>query len=169
MKRSCFFYLMLLVVSICAGCAVFVKEPRISIDSTNIIGIDTSGVDIEFFVAVDNPNSFDLALQGYTFDLQLMTLPFSSGGSRMKFVFPAGQQSHMRLPLRVKYADLIEVIKRRPDLDKIPYRVDAGLNLETPLGELLIPVKKTDVISIPESYRPSTYLKRFIKPLRELL
>lgn len=169
MKRARLISLMLLVVSICAGCTAFVKEPRISIDSTNIVGIDTSGVDFELFVAVDNPNSFDLALQGYTFDLQLMTLPFSSGGSRMKFVFPARQQSYMRLPLRVKYADLIEVIKRRPDLDKIPYQVDAGLNLDTPLGELLIPVKKTDVISIPESYRPNAYFMRFLKPLKELL
>ena len=168
MIKICFYHLLLLIMLTCAGCAAFVQEPRISISSTDIIGIDTSGVDIEFLVSVENPNSFDLAMQSYTFDLQVMTLPFSRGGSQMKFVFPAGQQSQMRLPVRVTYGDLFEVLKRCPDLDRIPYHVEARLNIETPLGELLLPVNKTDVISVPESYRPDTYLKRFMKSLGEI-
>jgi LEA14-like dessication related protein len=119
-------------------------------------------------MAVENPNSFDLALQGYTFDFQVMALPFSHGDSQIKFVFPAGKQSHVRLPMRVSYGDLIKVIKRHPDLDKIPCQLDASLDIETPVGKLLIPVKKSDVISVPESYRPSTYLRHFMPHLMEL-
>lgn len=167
MIKVCLYQLLVLLLLTCAGCAVFVKEPRVSINSANIIGIDTSGLDLEFLMAVDNPNRFDLALQSYTFDLQVMTLPFSSGGSPVKHVFPAGKQSLVRLPMRIPYGNLIEIVKRRPDLDKIPYRVDARLNLETPLGELMLPVNKSDLISVPQSYRPGAYLKRFIQPLME--
>lgn len=167
MIKNSFYHLLLLLLLTCAGCAAFVQEPRVSINSANIIGIDTSGLDLEFLMAVDNPNQFDLALQSYTFDLQVMTLPFSSGGSPLKHVFPAGKQSLVRLPMRIPYGNLIEIIKRRPELDKIPYQVDARLNLDTPLGALMLPVKKSDLISVPESYRPGTYIKRFIQPLLE--
>lgn len=168
MNKARYYALLFLIALICAGCTAFVQEPRVSISSTNIVGIDTSGLDLEFLVAVDNPNRFDLALQGYTFDLQILALPFARGGSPLKSVFPAGKQSHMRLPMRISYGDLIEIIKRRPDLDKIPYQVDARLNIETPVGEMILPVNRTDLISIPESYRPSSYLKRFMQPLLEL-
>lgn len=167
MIKNSLYQLLVLILLICAGCAAFVQEPRVSINSTNIIGVDTSGLDLEFLLAVDNPNQFDLALESYTFDLQVMALPFSSGGGPFKYVFPAGRQSLVRLPMRIPYGNLIEIIKRRPELDKIPYQVDARLNLDTPLGSLILPVKKSDLISVPESYRPDTYLKRFMQPLLE--
>ena len=168
MNRACFYSLLIFIALSCAGCTAFVQEPRISVSSTSITGIDTSGIEFEFLMAVENPNPFDLVLQGYTFDLQVMSLPFSRGGSPLKHVFPAGKQSRMQLPMRISYGDLIEIIKRQPDLDKIPYQMDARLNIETPAGELILPVKKTDLISVPESYRPGAYLKRFLQPLLEL-
>lgn len=168
MSKTCFYSLLIFIALTCAGCTTLVQEPRISISSTNITGIDTSGIELEFSLNVENPNPFDLALQGYTFDLQVMSLPFSRGGSPLKHVFPAGKQSRMQLPMRISYGDLIEIIKRRPGLDNIPYQMDARLNIETPVGELILPVKKADQVSVPESYRPDTYLKRFLQPLLEL-
>jgi LEA14-like dessication related protein len=159
---------LLLILVACGGCASLVKEPGVKVESTNLIGVDTSGVDLELFLAVENPNSFDLSLLGYTFDLQVMTLPLTAGGSQVKVALPAGKLSHMRLPMRMKYTDIIEVIKRRPDLAKIPYQVTARLNVETPVGELIVPVNKTDTISIPEQYRPAGYLKRILQPLKDL-
>lgn len=168
MNKSLYFCLLMMIALTCAGCTTFVQKPRISVSSTSITGIDTSGIELEFSLAVDNPNRFDLALQGYTFDLQVMSLPFSHGGSPRKHVFPAGTQSRMQLPMRIAYTDLIEIIKRRPGLDNIPYQMNARLNIETPAGEITLPVTKTDQISVPESYRPNTYLKRFLQPLLEL-
>lgn len=168
MNKACFYSLLIVIALTCAGCATLVQEPRISVSSTSITGIDTSGIELEFSLEVENPNPFDLALQGYTFDLQIHSLPFSRGGSPLKHVFPAGKQSRMQLPMRVSYGDLIEIIKRQPDLDKIPYQMDASLNIETPAGDMMLPVKKADQISVPESYRPGAYLKRFLQPLLEL-
>lgn len=151
-----------------AGCAVLVQDPIVKINSTNLAGIDSAGVDVEFLIGIENPNPFDLELLNYTFDLQVMTLPFSHGESKLKSLFPSGQIANVRLPIRIKYSDMIEIIKRRPDLDKIPYSLNARLNVKTPVGEISVPVERNDSVSVPEVYRPGTYLKHFMQQLQEL-
>ena len=55
----------------------------------------------------------------------------------------------MRLPVRLKFTDLLEIIKRADDPDKIPYQLNTTLHLRTPLGEMSVPVEKSAVLSIP--------------------
>ena len=152
-----------------SGCASLVKAPQVTVRSTNIVSVDTSGFDIELLIGVENKNSFDVSLLGYTYDLQVMAVPFSSGGLQKGALFPAGQTVDIRLPFRVHHSDLLGILKRRPDLDRVPYSVDARLNLDTPVGELTIPLKKSDTVSVPAAYRPGTYFKRLLQPLKELL
>jgi len=152
-----------------SGCAALVKEPHVVLRSTNIVSVDTAGFDIELLIGVENPNYFDVSLQSYTYDLQVMSVPFSSGGLQKGFLFPSGRQVDIRLPFRVHHADLLGIFKRRPDPDRIPYSVDARLNLITPFGDLVIPVKKSDTFSVPVAYRPGTYLKRMLQPFKEML
>ena len=159
---------MLALVAI-TGCASLVQRPLLTVQSTNVVSIDTAGFDIELLISVENPNIFDVSLLGYTYDLQVMSVPFSSGGHQKGFLFPAGQQVDVRLPFRVNHSDLLGILKRRPDLDRIPYSVDARLDVATPLGELLIPLKKSDTVSVPAAYRPGAYLKRILQPFKEKL
>ena len=163
--------LCMIIVSLVAfsGCASLVKTPQVSVRSSNIVSIDTSGFDIELLVGVENRNMFDVSLLSYTYDLQVMSVPFSSGGLQKGVVFPAGQTVDVRLPFRVHHSDLLGIFKRRPDLDHVPYSVDARLNLDTPVGELIVPLKKSDTVSVPAAYRPGTYLKRLLQPLKEML
>lgn len=152
-----------------SGCASLVKTPQVTVRSSNIVSVDTSGFDIELLVGVENRNVFDVSLLSYTYDLQVMSVPFSSGGLQKGVVFPAGQTVDVRLPFRVHHSDLLGIFKRRPDLDHVPYSVDARLNLDTPVGELIVPLKKSDTVSVPAAYRPGTYLKRLLQPLKEML
>lgn len=149
-----------------AGCAVLVKEPRVTIQKTSIIGIDGSGVEVEFLVGVDNPNSFDLSLLGYTYGLNIMDVPFSQGGAQDEVNFPAGLLTELRLPMKIKFVDLLEVIKRRPEADQIPYRMTALLKIKAPLGEMQVPVDKSDFFKVPEAYRADNFIRRFIQPLK---
>lgn len=163
------YYMTLVLLTLLSGCASLVKTPQVTVRSTSVIGVDTSGFDIEMLIGVENRNAFDVSLQSYTYDLQVMAVPFTSGGLQKGFRFPSGQSVDVRLPVRILYSDLIGVLKRRPDLDRIPYTLDARLNFSTPLGELAVPVNKNDTVSVPESYRPGTYLKRILQPLKEML
>lgn len=168
MKR---FLLYIAILAICAGlagCASLVKNPRVTIQKTSITGVDSSGVNIEFHIRIDNPNSFDLALLGYSYDLQLMAVPFLSGNNQEEVSFPAGQLTDLRLPVKIKFGDLMEIIKRRPEADRIPYRMTASLNIRTPVGEVVVPVDKNDVFQVPEAYRPGNFIRRFMQPLKEI-
>lgn len=169
MTRPLRYHIVILALVAISGCASLIKEPRVTVRSANVVSVDTAGFDIELLLGVENPNSFDVSLQGYSYDLQIMSVPFSSGRLQKIFVFPPGQLVDVRLPFRVYHGNLLEVIKRRPDLDRVPYILDARLNLNTPLGELVIPVKKSDTITVPAAYRPGTYLKRMLQPLKEML
>ena len=158
-------HLILLCSLLFCGCSFFIKEPQVTVTRANIIGLDTSGADIECALVIFNPNSFDLTLRGYTYDLRIMSLPLSSGGLQEALSIPAGKETDMRLPFRIKYVDLLEIIKRRPDPDRVPYRIQANLQLATPLGSMLIPIDKSDVLKIPENYRPERYLKSLLNLL----
>ena len=74
----------------------------------------------------------------------------------------------MRLPVRLKFTDLLEIINRSPDPDKIPYQLSTLLRLKTPLGEMAVPVEKSALLSIPEQYRPAAFTNRLRDALRGL-
>lgn len=160
--------LLIIIVMLDCGCAYLVSDPRIEIRQTNLIGIDTSGADLELYLSVTNPNRFDLSLLGYTYDIRVMTLPLASGGLQQSVLFRAGSETDMRLPLRIKYADLVALLKRRPDPDRIPFDINARLQVRTFAGDMTIPVEKSSVFSVPQQYRPAFYLERFTDTLKQL-
>jgi LEA14-like dessication related protein len=133
-----------------------------------MVGLDTSGIDIEFLLEISNPNPFDLSLLGYTFDLQVLALPLSTGGKQETILFPAGKETGMRLPVRLKFNDLLEIINHSPDPDKIPYQLSTLLRLKTPLGEMAVPVEKSALLAIPVQYRPAAFTNRLRDALRGL-
>jgi LEA14-like dessication related protein len=157
--------LFLLIVLI-SGCSSLVQAPHVTLREAGVTGLDQSGIDVEFHLDITNPNAFDLSLLGYTYDLQVLSQALSTGGSQDPILFPAGKETAMRLPVHLKFADLLELIKRAPDQDKIPYQLNSMLNLKTPLGRMDVPVNKSAVLTMPEQYRPAAYINRLRDALR---
>lgn len=151
-----------------SGCSVFIKEPRVAFKGTSLTGVDSSGLDMEFLLAVTNPNSFDLSLTGYSYNLHVLNLPLSSGGAQQTIHFPAGEETDMRLPVHLSFNNLLEIIKRQPDMDKLPYRVNAKLQLKSLMGESFIQVAQDDTLNVPEPYRPGVAMKRLQDALRAI-
>ena len=156
----------LLLATLLSGCTSLVQAPVITLKETGITGLDSSGVDLIFQLGVTNPNPFDLSLLGYTFDLQVLDRPLSSGGKQDTILFPAGAETAMHLPVRLTYTDLLQIINRAPDLDLIPYQLKSILHVKTPLGELSIPITKTAQLAIPRQYRPAAFINRLQDALR---
>jgi LEA14-like dessication related protein len=161
--------LLALVFLLLSGCTMFVAEPTVTVQRATIMNLDTRGVDLEFLLAVHNPNSFEITLNGYHYDLRVVTLPVARGGSRERVEFRGKGTTDIRLPVRIEYKDLLSIMKHRPDPDKIPYRLQADLDVETPVGQLLIPIDKTDAFAVPDHYRPFFYLKEIPEFVRQLL
>lgn len=151
--------LTLLLILLLSGCSL-INKPDVSVQHIIPTSADKSGVDLEVALQVTNPNSFGLHLQSYSYNLQVASLPFSSGGNQTSILFPSRETTVVRIPLRVHYTHLLELLKRQPDSSGIPYSISASLNIESPLGKHTVPVHHQGTFSIPEAYRPGHILKR---------
>jgi len=152
-------FVLMVGLFLCAGCSLILDKPEVKVRDLNVVGIGAGGVDLEFLVTVTNPNSFPLVLKGYTYDLSVMALPLTKGGMRERVEFPAAKATDVRLPFRVAYGDLWEILKRNPDASRIPYNLVAGFEVETPFGTSTVPVSKSSEFAVPERYRSSGLLK----------
>lgn len=156
MKKAVWLVVLVLTLS---GCTLFVKEPQVAVRDLNVVSLDPAGLGMELYLTVDNPNSFDLRLLGYSYDLKVMALPLAKGGARDEIRFPAKSETGVRIPVKIGYSELIEILKRMPDPDHIPYTLSAGLDLETPVGQRSIPVNRTGTYAVPPQYRPGNLFK----------
>ena len=158
----------LVLVIVLSGCSLLVKEPQIELKEAGITGFTSSGIDVRILLDVTNPNSFDLELLDYTYDLSILNMPFLSGVSREAILFSSGTKTDLQLPLHLNYSDLLEIIKHQPDLDRLPYRMKGLLHVKGPLGELKIPVERAASLIIPEKYRPGAAFERLKNMLRSI-
>lgn len=155
---------MLLLFIFFTGCSTFVANPEIVVKGVNIASVDRDGVEVDFLLAVNNPNSYNLKMTGYNYNLIVLALPLAKGGNHEVVEFNGNATTDIRLPVKISFHDLLEILKLRPDLEHIPYQLTAGLDLQTPFGYLVIPVDKSGTFAVPQKYRPD----RFLKQLDEL-
>jgi len=147
------------LVLMLTGCTLFVKEPQVAVRDLNVVSLEPTGLGMELYLTVNNPNSFDVRLLGYSYDLKVMALPLAKGGARDEVRFAGKSETGLRIPVKIGYNELIEILKRMPDPDHIPYTLSAGLDLETPVGQRSIPVNRTGTYAVPPQYRPGNLLK----------
>ena len=157
MRKSAFLLLLFILFT---GCKMFIKEPVVTVEDLSIVSLNGGGAGMELRLKVKNPNSFDVRLLGYNYDLKVMELSLAKGVAREEVEFPSGGQAELRIPIRISYGDLLEIFKRKPNLDSIPYQLSAGLDLKTPLGRMTVPVNRNGTYSIPKQYRPPATLNR---------
>jgi LEA14-like dessication related protein len=153
--------LVLLGFLLITGCSLLVTKPEIAVKSVNIAGVDREGVKMDFLLAVTNPNSYGLKLTGYTYNLLVSDLPLAKGENHDVVEFSGNTTTDFRLPVRITFRDLLEILKRRPDPENIPYRLTAGLDLHAPFGRVAIPVDKNGTFAVPQKYRMNQFLKLF--------
>lgn len=157
MKRPVISLLCLVLLS---ACSLMFSAPEVTLNDVKIVGIDGGGLMLDVYLSLKNPNSADITLKGYSYDLKALDLPVAKGGARETTIFHGHTTTEVVLPVRLAYSDVAELIRHHPNPDHIPYRLSAGLEVETPLGDRTIPVERSGVFKIPEKYRPSFYLRK---------
>ena len=157
MRKS---FCLLLLFVLLTGCTMFVKNPVVTVKDLGVVSLNGAGAGMELLLKVENPNFFDVKLLGYSYDLKVMALPLAKGEARAEVVFTSGAATDLRIPITISYGDLVEIFKRKPNPDSIPYQLSGGLDLETPLGHLSVPVHRNSTYAIPKQYRPASILDR---------
>jgi LEA14-like dessication related protein len=150
---------LLLLAFLGTGCTMLVKTPVVKVRDLNVVSLDGSGVEMQLHLMVQNANPYDIKLLGYNYDLKVMTLPLAKGEARDEVSFPAGVETDLRIPIKVSYGDLLEILKGL-DPNQIPYVLQAGLDLQTPLGRLNLPVTHTGTYAVPKQFRPGSLLNK---------
>jgi LEA14-like dessication related protein len=153
-------FMLILLSLLLGGCSLFVTPPTVQVRDVTVTGLDTSGLEMDIFLTVNNPNSYGIRLLGYSYKLQMIDLPLLKGGDRIRRDFQPNQDTDVRLPVRMSYHDLLDILRRFPDPDRVPYQLEAGLEVETSLGTMTIPLSKQDSFAIPPQYRPSNLLRK---------
>jgi len=142
------------------GCSLFVTEPHVAVKAVNLTGINHGEVELEFLLAVTNPNSYNLKLMGYSYNLFVSTLPLAKGENQDVVEFAGNTTTDVKLPVRITIQELLEILNKRPDFDHIPYQLKADLDLQASFGHLTIPINKNGTFSVPRRYQPSHFLKQ---------
>jgi LEA14-like dessication related protein len=150
--------LLFLSMLLLSACAAFVTKPEITLKDVKLVGLNSEGLDLDFYLSVYNPNSFDLQLKNYRYDVKIVSLPLAQGNSRTTYDFYSKSASELLIPVRIPYNGLIEVIKRRPNPDAVPYQLHAEMTVGAAVGNLTIPVNKSGTFRIPKEYRPKNVL-----------
>ena len=156
MKKLLFLSLLFLT-----ACAMAVEKPTVKIKDVRFAGVDGRGVSLDFLLDVTNPNSFDLPLHGYTYDVSLMAVPLVRGESKESQTLYGKASTDMLIPVRISYADVLKIVQRTPGLKELPYQLNADLSLGTPLGNIAVPVRTGGTVTIPKQYQSGSLLRQF--------
>ena len=157
MRKSAY---LLLLVMLLSGCKLLVKEPVVTVKDLSVVSLAGGGAGMELRLGVKNPNAFDVQLLAYSYELKVLDMPLAQGVVREQAGFPSGAETELRIPVRISYRDLLEIFNRKPNLDSIPYQLSAGLELDTPLGKMNVPVHRNGSYAVPKQYRPPAMLNR---------
>ncbi|MBP1752502.1 MAG: lipoprotein [Geobacteraceae bacterium] len=152
------------------ACSTFIAKPEITLKDVKLVGVGAEGFDLDFYFSVRNPNSFDLKLKDYTYDVKIMSLLLAQGSSQATQNFYANSTSDLLLPAKIPYSGLIDILKRRPNPDAIPYQLHADLNIGGAIGTTRVPIDKSGTFKVPKEYYPNNLLKKvgdFLKGLEK--
>jgi LEA14-like dessication related protein len=136
-------------------------EPTVECTGVAIAGVGSAGVDLDVTLQVQNPNSFPLVVHGYRYALTVKDIPFSKGNEVRELSLSPGGTTDVILPVRVPLDSIIRILADRPDPDRVPYGLEAVLDISTPFAALQLPVKSSGLFSIPAKYRPDHYFQQF--------
>lgn len=148
----------------CAGPPLF-QKPTVTFDGLKVTGAGSEGLDLVADLQVQNPNIFPITVRGYRYALTVTGLPFGSGRELHEVTLVPQGTTAVQIPARIPFSAILQLLENRPDPDRIPYGLEAVLDLSTPFGAQRLPVKHSGLFSVPAEYRPDQYLQQ----LRRLL
>ena len=152
--------LLVLSMLLLSACSAFVTKPEITLKDIKLAGLNQKGLDIDVYLSVYNPNSFDLHLKDYSYDLKIMSLPLAKGNSRTTCDFGSKSASDLLITVKIPYNGLTEILKHHPNPDAVPYQLHADMAVGSALGSFNVPVSKSGAFAIPKAFRPKNVLNR---------
>ena len=126
------------------------KMPEATFSSLNIDAMSFDRSDMTFDFAVNNPNVFNLELDGLRYDVIINEQSVVAGTSTQKMSLAAGQSSMVSLPVSLVFADIINAVGSLAHEKTFAYEIKSELDIAAPiLGVVTIPVSASGDLPIP--------------------
>ena len=154
-------YLFLCSLVFLTGCSLIFTKPTVTFRALKLVDVDSKGMSLNLLLNVDNPNSYALTLDGYKYSFNILDLPLIKGEKKEIVQFPGKKATDIQVPVRVTYGDALGIIMKRPNPTSIPYQLEAGLDIATPVGTLTFPVATNGVIAVPKDKLKGLLFKGF--------
>jgi LEA14-like dessication related protein len=121
-----------------ASCAT----PRVELNTARLDNITLSGLTVDVFLNVTNPNQFDLPLERVDWDLRLFDAHIGSGTSDMDRNLPAERTTRVKMPITVSFDGASSVATSLARKRSISWDLDGTAHFRAPTGPLSLDFDK---------------------------
>jgi LEA14-like dessication related protein len=130
-----------------AGCTK-PEVPTVKPVSGRVIGINTSGVEVEAKLEAYNPNDFDIEVRSYTANLTLdHTINLGSVTSQRVVSLPAKKKKVFDVPMNVKWTDAQQLAPLALSAKDVPWDADGKVKIGGDSIDVELPFKVNGVVT----------------------
>lgn len=133
MRRQIVIGLLALALAACTGLPFQAQAPKVRVADVDIKSLGLLEQRFDVSLKVDNPNDFDLKIEGLEFDLEVNGRPFAKGGSQDAALIPAASGAVLHVEAVTRSRDLVGQLKALPPQaleDGIPYRIEGRVKTD---------------------------------------
>ena len=127
------------------------QEPNLKVEGLTVTNINLEAVSLGLKLKVDNPNSFALALSGYTYALAFNGQQLFDGKAEQGFKVAAKDSGVIEVPLTIGFKQAMALVNSTAAGEPLKYNVKADMKLAAPvLNKLNLSADKEGQIDIPQ-------------------
>lgn len=141
--------LLVLVLLPLSGCALFVKEPRVTIANVEVVSLGLLGGRAQVALLIENPNRFDLEVRSFAYRLDVADgIPGEEERwsqlarqeeSVQEIRIPGRDRVEVEVPVDFGYAAVGSALRSLLMEGQVRYRVEGSVRVRGPVGEHTLP------------------------------
>lgn len=111
--------------------------PKVSLSSVQMKNFTPAGINLDFNLAVDNPNAFGLKLNGFDYKVKSLGQEIANGLYRQPISLAKNAKTNVTIPLAVEPAKLLTFFRAFLGSNKSAKALmEATVFVDSPVGEL---------------------------------
>ncbi|MFO0598350.1 MAG: LEA type 2 family protein [Myxococcaceae bacterium] len=157
MKRLFIVVAALLVLPGCALLEAFLRDasaaftqPTFTFRDARLTNYSLGGLDLDTVWDLGNPNDIGISLSSIDYALFIDEKQVVSGQPQNGLQIAARGSSELHFPANIKFVDVAQVVETFLTKDKAKWRAEGHLGVQTPIGEVKLPIAKEDFFEVPK-------------------
>lgn len=138
--------LMILLFSACSLLREQIKTPAVSYQGAQLQDASLQSARVNFMLALDNPNAFDIPIKGISYRLNLHGKDMFAGNITSQNKIPAKGRGQIIVPVDVVYSQFLSGLEQLLKQRSVAYELKGEIDL----GLLKVPYQAQGDIPLPE-------------------